>query len=142
MLKIYFPIFIPVLFLLLTGCLGPDISGRWTSSYSSEEKGIGTVKMEYALNFKDRQTYSKTLRGTIVKVDMTKIFSQEIGIWTDKSGVLTLSPKICKKMDENFVLSETDCADPKTYTIDIKKGTWQFPVEKGRVLSLVKDQPE
>jgi hypothetical protein len=81
-----------------------------------------------------------TTRGTILKVGMTKIFSQQTGVWTPRKDSIEFAPKICKELDEYFQLSEILCGKTITQTLNIEDGRWQFTMENGKPLGLTKKE--
>ena len=106
----------------------------------SEDSQLGDTKMEFVLYIRPDNKYSITTRGTFLAVDMTKILDKETGLWVERRGKLSLTPQICKAIDEDYVLTDVECQPPREIDIKIKNGKWQIPTADGKAVELTRKE--
>jgi hypothetical protein len=73
-------------------------------------------------------------------MDMSKVASQESGVWQIKSGALTLMPRVCMEKNKAFELEEMECGPPREQAVEIKGDKWQFVSNKGNAVELTREQ--
>ena len=76
-------------------------------------------------------------RGTSLKNNVSKVFSQYSGGWMQKGEEITFYPQLCREMNKEFVLEDVICGEPRPEKIEVINGTWTINV-KGKVLKLQK----
>ena len=141
MTRLYVTVLLMSIVISITGCIStPEVVGKWEGSFMEKSPDAGDIKMEFVLNLKKDGRYSMTMRGIILQSSLSKVFSKQLGVWSLDGEMITFTPRICKGIDESFTLSDVVCNEPETEKIYIKDDRWQFEIEGGNAIALMKKQ--
>jgi hypothetical protein len=113
--------------------------GKWTRNYAEKDAKLGDLQYEFVLNIGKNNMYSMITRIYVTKMDMSKVASQESGVWQIKSGALTFMPRVCMEKNRVFELEEMECGPPREQTVEIKGDKWQFVSNKGNTVELTRE---